>query len=224
MLINEFIFLAYVAITSIFAVLSAKIGKEALIAFISVQVILINLFVSKEIVLFGLVATASDSLSIGISLTFNLLQEFHGQKIAQKTIFISFLYAVFYLIVSYLHISYNSHNFVISNAFELLLTPMPRIIIASLAVYAITQFLENKLYGYLSERFKHRHFLIRNYSSVSITQLLDTILFSFLGLYGTIPFDSVTKIIQIIIVSYSIKLLTILIGAPFIAITKKFIK
>lgn len=220
---NELIFLIYVFVISFFVILFARISKEALIAFISVQVILINLYVSKEIVLFGLTATASDSLSVGIALGFNLLQEFHGQPIAQKTVFTSFLCAIFYVITSYLHLAYISPNLEVSQAFDLLLAPMPRIIIASLVVYVITQYLENKLFGYLSEKFKHKHFLIRNYSSIAITQLLDTVLFSFLGLYGHAPFDTLPKIYQIIIVSYSIKLLTILIGSPFIAFSKKFI-
>jgi len=62
----------------------------------------------------------------------------------------------------------------------------------------------------------NRYLVARNYASIAITQLVDTVLFSFLGLYGIIH-----NITSIIIVSYAIKLLAVVIATPFVAISHK---
>ncbi|MCL4360793.1 queuosine precursor transporter [Candidatus Dependentiae bacterium] len=225
-MINEQIFLLYILFLSSACIVALKFAKEALVALICTQVILANLFVVKQINLFGLTATASDALAVGAALGLNLLQEYYKKPIAIKTIWISFLCMITYTIASILHLSYASAQTDTTQiCFENLLTPMPRIAAASLFTYVIVQNLDCWLYGCLLEKFKGTNFVGRNYISVSITQLLDTVLFSFLGLYGiNEEFSSINKIFQIIVVSYAIKLMIILLATPFLALTKKFIR
>jgi uncharacterized integral membrane protein (TIGR00697 family) len=52
-----------------------------------------------------------------------------------------------------------------------------------------------------------------------ISQAIDTVFFSFLGLYGI-----VSNISDIILASYLIKILAILLATPFVAFARKFIK
>jgi queuosine precursor transporter len=216
---NELIFFIYCITVSVAALCALALGKEALVALISIEWILANLFVLKQITLFGLAATASDALAIGATLSLNLLQEFYGRKIAQKTIWISFFGMVVYGIFSLLQLLYIPSSADTSNIYyRALMSPMPRIIIASLISYVITQQLEVLMYGFLKWRLGTDYFVIRNYVSLSITQLLDTILFSFLGLYGI-----VSNLGEIIIVSYTIKLVTIALSTPFLALSKKLI-
>lgn len=223
---NELIFIAYVLTVSTAALVALRIGKSALIGLICVQCILVNLFVTKEIVLFGFTATASDALAVGITLSLNLLQEFFGKYTARKTIWISFAGSIFYTVLTMLHLAYKPGITDVSqSAFETLLRPMPRIVVASLFVYIIVQYLDSYLFGYLSQRFKHKHFILRNYASTAISQLVDTVLFSFLGLYCLNQnFCKLSTIVQIIVVSYIIKLLVILIAGPYLALSKLFIK
>jgi queuosine precursor transporter len=220
---NEFIFICYVLAVSSSSLLALRMGKEALIALICVQCVLVNLFVIKEITLFGLTATASDALAVGTSLALNMVQEYHQRALAQKTIWISFLCSLFYVIMTFFHLAYTPASTDTSSYhFQALLSPMPRIVIASLLVYLLVQHADCRLYGYLCTRFKSRHFIIRNYSSVAITQLIDTVLFSFLGLYGiNESFSTISTIVEIIIITYSIKLIVISIAAPFLALSKK---
>lgn len=223
---NELIFIIYVLIVSAAGLISLKIGKEALIAFICVQVILANLFVTKEISLFGFTATASDALAVGSVLAFNLLQEYYKKAEAQKTIWISFFCLLFYVTITFLHLTYIPAITDTSSAhFKALLCPMPRIVFASLFVYLIVQHIDCMLYEHLYNKFKNKHFIIRNYSSVAITQLLDTILFSFIGLYGISEgFSNISTIFNIITISYIIKLIVIAVATPFLALSKKIVK
>lgn len=223
-MLNEIIFLIYILVISTNLLIALKISKEALISLICVQVILVNLFVVKEIRLFNLIATASDALSVGITLGLNLLQEYFSKKDAQKTVWISFLCSIFYSIVTKLHLLYkpDTQNFNISQCFNMILGSTPRIIIASLVVYLITQNLDCLIYNYLTNKVNKKYFILKNYGSAIITQFLDTVLFSFFGLYKINQnFNSVSIIVQIIIISYTIKLIVIFIATPFLALSKK---
>ena len=217
------------------------------------QAILANLFVTKQIVLFGFIATASDALAVGCTLGLNLLQEYYGKAQAQKAVIVSFLCLVVYTILSALHVLYvPAPSDITQTCFTTILSGMPRIIAASLTAYFIVQNLDCWLYGKLKEKFnkppKNSHkplapseipeefiiegsakngfnFTLKNYISVSITQLLDTVLFTFLGLYKLSPqFDSLNVMYQIIFVSYTIKIATILVSAPILTILKKIYK
>ena len=55
--------------------------------------------------------------------------------------------------------------------------------------------------------------------SLFVTQLLDTILFSFLGLYGLVE-----NILHIIVVSFLVKVAVILSSVPLMTLAKKFIR
>jgi queuosine precursor transporter len=223
---NELLFFGYILTVSSATLGALWLGKEALIGLICVEVVLVNLFVSKEITLFGLTATASDALAVGIALGLNVLQEYYQKITVQKTILISFACTLFYVIISLFQIAYKpAPDDANSVHFEALLSPMPRVVIASLVVYLIVQYIDCHLYGKLCSLFENRFFIFRNYSSIAFTQLIDTILFSFLGLYKLNEgFDSLGVIFQVILVSYVIKVLALFIAAPFLGFTKKLIR
>lgn len=217
---NELIFLGYIGIVSISALVALRLGKEALVSLICVQWVLANLFVTKQITLLGLNATTSDALAVGATLCLNLVQEYFGKELAQKTILIGFCSTLFYTVLSFLQILYcPSLHDTAHVHFCALLTPMPRIVVASVATYLIVQQIDFYLYGFLKKRMHNRSLTLRNYISVGITQLIDTVLFSFLGLYGL-----VASIRDIIVISYGVKLVILVIAAPCIALSKYFYK
>ena len=116
---------------------------------------------------------------------------------------------------------YSSTNRYLICFFEALLTPMPRIVIASLTSYVLVLQLDAFIYGFLRERFQNRYFVLRNYASLTLTQFVDTVLFTFLGLWGiNESFSKVSTLFDIILVSFSIKLLVIAIAVPFVTYAK----
>lgn len=223
---NEFIFLTYISLVSVSSLAALFFGKEALIAFICLQCVLVNLFVTKEILLFGFTATASDALGVGAALSLNLIQEYYGKQLAQKAILVSFFCVIFYILATGIHLSFLPAPTDISQVhFLALLTPMPRIVAASIISYLVTQTIDCHLYGYLCQRLGSKNFIFKNYTSIAITQLIDTIIFSFLGLYMiNESFSSIRIILDIIVVSYLIKMFVLVIATPFLAISKKFLK
>lgn len=215
---NELIFALYILIVSGTTLGALWLGSHALVTFMALQWVLANLFVTKQIVLFGLTVTASDALAIGATLCLNVLQEYYGKALARQAIVISFCATIFYTALSLLQTLYcPAPQDVAHEHFCALLNPMPRLIIASMTTYLIVQLLDYKLYGFLKRALPRQSLVLRNYISIGITQLLDTVLFSFLGLYGM-----VASLASIIIVSYTIKVAVLLCAAPFMALSKYF--
>lgn len=221
---NELIFLGYVFAVSTAALSALRLGKEYLIGLISTMAVIVNLFVIKQISLFGLTATASDALAVGITLSLNLMQEYYGKQAALKTIWVGFFCALFYCAMSILHLAYIPAPLDTSNPHYLaLLSFMPRTIIASLSVYLIVQRIDAHIYGFLKRHLEGRYFVLRNYGTLACTQILDTVLFSFLGLYKMSPaFSTLTTLVEIILVSTLIKLTMILIAVPYVRLAKRF--
>ncbi len=100
-----------------------------------------------------------------------------------------------------------------------LLTPVPRIVVASLFVYLLVQIADYYIFGALKKIIGSRYLVARIWLTVGITQFLDTLLFSFIGLYGIID-----NLGQLILVSYTIKMLVLIGSTPFMALSKKIIR
>jgi len=214
---NECIFLLQTIFICSSALIALKLGEQALVALICVATLLANLFVLKQIPLFGLTVTATDAYSIGVMFSFNMLQEYFGKKAAQKALWISMSMFGAYAVLSLLHLAYQpSVADTMHSYYAAILPAMPRLLFASLTAYTISIRFDRFLYGILQRKTAGKHFVLRNYASLLISQLLDTALFSLLGLYGT-----VTHIGHIILVSYSIKITSIAFTTPFLVLAKK---
>lgn len=219
-LTNELLFIIHTTTLAVCTLGALYLGKEALYAFISLCFVLANLFVLKQITLFGYNATCADAFIIAISIAINILQEYYGKSVAQKAIWVSLGASIFYVIASVFHLAYFPASFdTTQSAFITLLAQSPRLIIASLTSYTIVQYFDTITYGILFKKLGGRYFVLRNYFSMLTSQLFDTLLFSFLGLYGIVH-----NITEIIVVSYSIKVINILVTTPFLLLVKKIYK
>ena len=212
---NEILFFSHLFIVMLFVLISLKLGKEAVIASIAMQAILANLFVIKQISWFGWEITCSDVFAIGSIFSLNLLREYFGLKLAKKAIWVSFFAMIFFTLMSQIHLFYLPSAFdTTHSAFLQILTPTPRLLLASLTTFMIVQQLDIRLFGFLKKQ-PSIPFWIRNAVCVTITQLLDTVLFSFLGL-----FSLVACLTDIIFVSYFVKIVIIASLAPLTACVK----
>ena len=214
---NEIFFLLDVLAVGAFAIGALRFGKSALISLIALNAILANLFIAKQMDLFGLTVTCSDVFAVGGIFGLNLLQEFYGKEAAQKAIAISFFSLIFFVLVSQVHLWYLPAEVdQTQSAFKTIFSWTPRIVIASIVVYFIVQKIDVFLFGVLKERFQGRWLSLRVGISLVVTQGIDTVLFSFLGLYGF-----VSSLLDVMVVSFAIKCVVILASAPFAKLARK---
>jgi uncharacterized integral membrane protein (TIGR00697 family) len=167
--------------------------------------------------LFGLHPVATDAFPVGAMIGLNLLQEYYGgEKLAKKTISICFFCMIFYIVASQIHLLYIPSSFDTSSLHYIaILQNMPRITITSIVVTLSMMHVNRILYGFLQKKFKGKYMLPRFFSTIFITQTLDTTLFAFIALYGI-----VSNLWDIIILSSIIKITTATLAIPAIAYIK----
>ncbi|KKP36138.1 MAG: hypothetical protein UR26_C0001G0182 [candidate division TM6 bacterium GW2011_GWF2_32_72] len=215
---NEFLLLFHAILASAITLIAAKLGKEALTGVICMQFVLANIFICKQINLFGLAVTSSDAYFISSALGLNLLREYFGKSAAQKGLQASIFCSTILPIMSSIQLWYQPNTFDSSHChFLAILASTPRIIFASFFSYGVSQIIEYLFYGWLQKAFSNKHIIFRNIMSLSLVQFIDTVLFSFVGLYGIVG-----NIGQLIVFSYLIKLITIGLETPVLGLTKKF--
>ena len=213
---NEILFFLHIFIMIIFLMITLRLGKFYLIALICIQTVLANLFVIKQIKLFSLTVTSSDVFTIGSVFGLNLLTEYFSKELAKKTIKISFFILFFYLVMSNFHLFYvPAKSDFTQNAFKIIFSSSFRIVSASMFCFFISQHLEVFIYSFL----KRKNMKFRMGISPMISQLVDTVLFSFLALFGI-----VFRIFDVILFSYLIKVVVISCSYPLIVLSKYFYK
>ncbi|NGX39049.1 MAG: hypothetical protein KR126chlam1_00369 [Chlamydiae bacterium] len=217
---NELYFLSQILCIILFSYGALRLGKGALFTAITMQAVLANLFVLKQMSFFGFEVTCSDAFAIGSILGLNLLREHFGADSAKKGISICFFFMVFFAVMSQLHLLFTpSVHDTAHAAYARLLTPAPRLLFASLLSFYLVQHLDIRLFGLISNLLPRSKFPTRSTLSLVISQLADTILFSFLGLYGM-----VARMSHIILISFCLKALIILLMGPISSLFYKLEK
>ncbi|NGX54165.1 MAG: hypothetical protein K1000chlam4_00890 [Chlamydiae bacterium] len=217
MFLNILTLFLHVLTVSSLTLFALRLGREALVAWLALLIVAVNLFVLKQITLFGLSVTCSDALAVGYLLGLNLIQEFFGQKFARKTVWITFFISLSFLCLSQIHLAYRPNGFDTTHShFSALLTPMPRIIFASIFTFLLVQFFNIILFSRLSN---HTSFAGRTLITLLTSTVLDTLIFSFLGLYGI-----VANLPHVILLSIAVKSLVSLLSVPFVMLSKRVMK
>lgn len=216
---NELIFFSHIFIMIAFVFCALNLGKEVLIASFVIQAILGNLFVTKQIELFHFTITCSDVFTVGAFLSFGLLHEYFGKEITKKTIWITLFLLAFFCVMSEMHLLYvPSPHDMTQGAFSQILSATPRIIGASTVCILIAQKINMTTLFWL-QQIGVGSLAVRIGSATVISQLVDTLLFSFLGLYGLVH-----NMLHIIAVSFMIKVIIIVCMTPLMSFSKRVVR
>ncbi|MBN1915363.1 MAG: queuosine precursor transporter [Parachlamydiales bacterium] len=211
---NEWIFFLHSFFVLLFLSLAIKGGKSLLAFYIVLLTLFANMFVIKQITLFSLSVTPSDVYVIGAIIGLNFLQEFYGAKEARKVFFMTLGAFAVFLVMAQIHLAYLPNVFDTSQShFLRIFTSSPRIFLASIVSMGGVEFLSIALFSFLKKRFGEKYFYARQWSVVFVSQVIDTMLFSFLGLWGIVE-----KFWHVVVFGLSIKMITILISFCFIGI------
>jgi uncharacterized integral membrane protein (TIGR00697 family) len=212
---NELFFFFHIFLVVGFVLGALRLGQGALVALISLQGVLANLFVIKQIDLFGFSVTCSDVFAIGGILSLNLLQEYFGKEAASRAVKVSLLALLFFAVMSQVHLWYVPNEFDgTQEAFEGIFSQSLRIVLASLATFYAVQRFDVWFFGVLKGRFA-----LRVAGSLVVSQAIDTVLFSLLGLYGLVE-----SVGDVMLVSFLIKCLIVAVSAPFVGLAKRVVK
>ena len=215
---NELYFLLQVIIVLLFSYGALRLGQGALTTAVTLQAIIANLFVLKQMTFLGFEVTCSDAFAVGSILSLNLLREYFGKPAATKAISICFFFMVFFVAVSQVQLLFvPSIHDTGQFAYAKLLTPAPRLLFASLAAFFIVQHFDVRCFGWISKLLPRSSFALRSSLSLTISQLLDTVLFGFMGLYGI-----VNSLADIILIGFFLKVCVIFTLGPLMGLMRRW--
>ncbi|MDN4617071.1 queuosine precursor transporter [Paenibacillus sp. PsM32] len=197
-------------------------GIKGMYAWIGVATVLANVQVIKTIELFGVVTTLGNTMYVSMYLASDLLNEKFGPKVARKAIWFGFFTLIMTTIIMQMVLEFDAYGVDgMSEAQSALITifgQLPRLMVASLSAYLISQFLDVRLYTWLRQLFPAPHQLwIRNNGSTMISSFVDTLVFcsiAFLGVYEWQVW------IEIFLTTYILKFVLTAAGTPFLYIAR----
>ncbi|MBR2044334.1 MAG: queuosine precursor transporter [Clostridia bacterium] len=200
-------------------------GKSGLYAMTVFCTLLANIEVIILINAFGLEQTLGNVLFAASFLITDILSENEGKKSANKAVNLGIFTSVAFIIVTQSWLLYTpSPSDFAMESIKTVFSNTPRIIFASLLVYAITQRLDvwlyHKWWEFTSKRFgDSRRFLwLRNNGSTLISQFFNTFLFNFAAFFGT--YDLKTTF-NIALSGYVIYVFTSLLDTPIIYLARR---
>lgn len=221
---NELLFIIQTIIGLAFTLVAFSMGRNWLYGYIAVCIVLANIFVTKQITLFGIPATGGNVLYGSIFLATDLLAEHFGKREARQAILLGFGAALFYLIMSQfiLKFSPSPDDWGAAEGMATIFDFAPAIVLASLMAYLISQFHDIWAFHWIREKTGGRYLWLRNNGSTWVSQLIDSVVFSILAFLvlpilfpsaEALPFDIV---VGIIISTYFLKILVAAIDTPFL--------
>lgn len=200
-------------------------GKTGLYCISAIATVLANIEVAILINAFGMEQTLGNVLFASTFLVTDILSECEGKKEANKAVWLGVFSSLFFLMLSQSWLVFiPSENDFIHNAITTVFSNTPRMIIASLVVYAISQlfdvWLYHKWWAFTEKKFgdKRKFLWLRNNGSTLISQILNTALFTLFAFWGT--YDAKT-IISIFLSSYVIYVFTSLLDTPCVYLARK---
>ncbi len=219
---NSSLFIFQIIVALSCTVVAFRLGRSWLIALIAVQTVIMNIFVLKMMNVFSLEVTGGNVLYASVFLGTDLLCEHYGKKQARQAVWIGFSAAVFFIIMSQFIIWYTpsqlENGAFLHNALATIFETTPRIVLASMGGYLVSQHLDIYIYTHIKKRTGDKYLWLRNNGSTLVSQFIDSIFFTFVGLYGIVA--NADNVWHIILFTYLIKVLIAFLDTPFMYLSK----
>ena len=200
-------------------------GKTGLYAWTVICTIAANIEVMILVHAFGMDTTLGNVLFASSFLATDIMSELYGKKDASRCVKIGILANVTFIIISqswFLYVPAESDT--MAAPIRTVFANTPRVMFSSLAAYASCELYDVWVYHKIWEKStkstgdKSRYLWLRNNGSTLSSQLINTLIFTFLAFAGTYDFKT---LISIAISSYVIYVFTSLFDTPFIYLARK---
>lgn len=194
-------------------------GRIGLYIWIPISVMIANIQVTKTVDLFGLEATLGNIIYATSFLATDILSENYSRHDARRAVAIGFFSMITMTVLMNLALLFiPADSDFVQDSMVTIFALMPRIAAASLLAYGVSQMHDIYAYSWIKSHLPHKRFLwVRNNGSTLISQLLDSLIFTFAAFYGVFP---VSVLIEILITTYVLKVVVSLFDTPFIYLAR----
>lgn len=181
---------------------------------VTVTALLVTLYLVANLMAVKIITIGSFSLFDAGTITFpfaymlgDVLAEVWGYRTARKVIYLTFICNA--LLVAFTSIGiilpYPDYMQGIQEAYTMIYTYVPRIVVASLVSFLLGELANAKVLVWIKEKQKDgKHLWIRTIGSSAVGYLFDTVLFVLIAFTGTSP---ASDILSMILIQYAAKLI-----------------
>lgn len=219
---NDIIFVLQILVGLTFILIAFRIGFHWLLALIAVMAVLMNIFVLKQMTLFGLETTGGNVLYASIFLGTDLICEHVGSKKARQAVWLGFFASLFFLVMSQFIIWYTpsliGDGQFLHDTLSVIFGFAPQILFGSMLAFLVSQHLDIFIFNWIKKKTGEKYLWLRNNGSTLISQLVDSLIFTFVGLWGIVA--NVENFWQLVLFTYIIKVFVSILDTPFIYLSK----
>ena len=216
---NILLIVSIIGVFSIMLIIKKFLGKEGIIGWMGIASILANLLLIKSIDVLGISATLGNVLFASNFLATDILTENYGYKEAKKGVRFGIIAVIVFMIVTQVALLYvpNSED-VAQSSFELLFSFVPRISLASILMFALSNLIDIRLYEWLRKKSNGKKMWLRNNICTIICNGGENFLFYLIAFLGVMDIGT---ILTIALSATIIEVLIALCDTPFLYISKK---
>lgn len=223
---NEILLVLSLVVTYSGALIMYRIfGKTGLYCCTAIATITANIEVLLMVDAFGMEQTLGNILFASTFLVTDILSETAGKEAAQRAVNIGIATSISFILISQSWLLYQpAGSDWARESFETIFSNTPRLMIVSFVVYAICQRFDvwayHKWWNFTKKKCGdfQRFLWLRNNASTMVSQLLNTVLYSFGAFWGMY---SVETMISICLSSYVIFIVTSLADTPAIYLARR---
>jgi uncharacterized integral membrane protein (TIGR00697 family) len=218
---NEMLWLAMLALNFLAILAAYKFaGKTGLYLWIPIATIVANIQVLKTVGLFGMTATLGNVVYATSFLVTDILSENYGRKEATRAVAIGFFSLIAMTVLMNLALWFRpaADDFA-QGSLNTIFGFMPRIALASLTAYLLSQYHDVHAFQYWKRCFPAAKFLwLRNNASTMISQLIDTAVFCSIAFVGVFQ---LSILLQVFLSTYLLKWIVAVADTPFVYIARR---
>ena len=219
-MINELLWFGLLIFCFFMVILAYRLfGKTGLYIWTAMGIILANIQVMMRVEIFGLVTALGNVTYSSLFLVTDILDENYSKKEAQKAVWIGFFVLIATMIIMQITLQFIPHvSDELSEPLSKIFEFFPRIVLASIVAYLISQSHDVWFFDKLKKRSKNKYLWLRNNLSTISSQLLDNIVFTLIAFVGIFSWNIIG---QIFLTSMILKVIVAACDTPFIYLAKK---
>lgn len=216
---NDWLFALITAIDILFVIIITRLAPGRLLGAIVINLILVSIFGSMLINVFGLQSNAGNIFYACVFLAVYFIIDREGKQPALKTIWLSGIAMVFFLVLAQLTAHFAGldatagANTAIKSVFNLSI----RVSVASLLAYVFAQYINITVFEWIKAKTHGKHLWLRANGANMVGQMADSLIFfsiAFVDLPSTL-------LLQTIVVGWLLKVAVVAIGTPFLYLNPK---
>lgn len=196
-------------------------GKNGLYAWVAFATVIANIQVVKTIEVAGIITTLGNTIYASIYMATDLLNEKHGAREARKAVWFGFFTLIASTVMMQMALVFTPQpGDLAQESLATIFGMLPRLALASLSAYFISQLLDVRLFSYLKRMFPSRSQLwIRMNGSTTLSQLVDSVVFCTIAFAGQYSFD---VWLQILVTTYLFKFVISVASTPVLYIARRY--